>query len=203
MRDHMKMRHENEKVADALKAARMGRGLSQRALGARTGVPQSHISRIENGGVNLTVSSLATIANALDLEVVLVPRKAVPAVRTIARGVDTAPTATPEARRAIAGIARALESIFRTLNIDHPVIESLQRRLREFRQFETLVRNTDPLRDIGEALKAIDDPSDIAALEEVSRKMDDFRNALVHGAAEGNRVRLPRPAYRPDGDIGE
>ena len=74
-----------EQVAQTLKAARQGKGLSQRALSKLAGVPQSHISRIENGVVDLRLSSLVEIARVLDLEVTLVPRKSVPAVQSIVR----------------------------------------------------------------------------------------------------------------------
>ena len=87
------MGYEAENLAAALKAARINKGLSQRALSALAGVPQSHISKIETSGVNLTISSLAAIAHALDLEIALIPRKAVPAVKSITRGFDEAPRA--------------------------------------------------------------------------------------------------------------
>jgi transcriptional regulator with XRE-family HTH domain len=74
-----------EDIADTLRLARADKALSQRELGERTGVPQSHISKIEQGAVDLRVSSLRAIANALDLEIALVPRKAMPAVKSIAR----------------------------------------------------------------------------------------------------------------------
>lgn len=74
-----------EDIADTLRRARAVKHLSQRELGERTGVPQSHISKIEKGAVDLRLSSLRAIANALDLEIALVPRKAMPAVKSIAR----------------------------------------------------------------------------------------------------------------------
>ena len=46
------MSYESEKLAATLKAAREKKGLSQRALSAHAGVPQSHISKIESGAVN-------------------------------------------------------------------------------------------------------------------------------------------------------
>jgi transcriptional regulator with XRE-family HTH domain len=70
-------------IADTLRLARADKALSQRELGERTGVPQSHISKIEKGAVDLRVSSLRAIANALDLEIALVPRIAMPAVKSI------------------------------------------------------------------------------------------------------------------------
>ncbi|HAE47039.1 MAG: transcriptional regulator [Tistrella sp.] len=70
-------------IAQELKAARQGKGLTQRALGSLTGLPQSHISKIETGTVDLQLSSLIELARVLDLEPVLVPRKALPAVLAV------------------------------------------------------------------------------------------------------------------------
>lgn len=75
-----------EHITDALKAARKRKGLSQRELSERSGVPQSHISRIENGAVDLRLSSLIELARTLDMELLIVPRKAVPAVQSIVHG---------------------------------------------------------------------------------------------------------------------
>jgi transcriptional regulator with XRE-family HTH domain len=202
MQDYIKMSYESEKLAATLKAAREKKGLSQRALSARAGVPQSHISKIESGAVNLTVSSLTAIANALDLELALVPRKAAPAVRTITRSVNDVPKATPEARKEIARLAKQLEHI-QSLKIDSPAFENLQRQFREMRQFENLIRNTDTLRSIREALKAVEGAGGVAALQDVSKQMNSLRNMLAHGVADEERTRLPRPAYRLDGDNDE
>lgn len=74
-----------EHIVRILKAARKSKGLSQRELGAKSGVPQGHISKIENGAVDLRLSSLVELARVLDLELTLVPRKMVPAVQSIVR----------------------------------------------------------------------------------------------------------------------
>ncbi|MDE0031461.1 MAG: helix-turn-helix transcriptional regulator [Deltaproteobacteria bacterium] len=75
-----------EQLIDTLKTAREAQGLSQRELSAKSRLPQSHISKIENGAVDLRTSSLVELARVLDLELVLVPRRGVPAVRSIVRG---------------------------------------------------------------------------------------------------------------------
>ena len=72
-------------IAATLKDARERKGLSQRALSTQAGVPQGQISRIENGEVDLRVSSLIALARALELELTLVPRKALSAVNAIIR----------------------------------------------------------------------------------------------------------------------
>lgn len=72
-----------EYLAKALKAARKGKKLSQRGLGKSTGMPQAQISKIENAAVDMKASTLIGLARSLDLEVVLVPRKYLPAVKSI------------------------------------------------------------------------------------------------------------------------
>ena len=84
------MNKENE-IIEAIKEARTSKGISQRALSNLTGVTQAHISNIENGGVDIQLSSLTQIARALDLEVKLVPRKSLPAVDTIIQSVNGFP----------------------------------------------------------------------------------------------------------------
>jgi transcriptional regulator with XRE-family HTH domain len=77
--------HANDDILQTLRTARESLGLSQRDLSARVDVPQSHISKIESGGTDLRLSSLIELARALDHEVVLVPRKLLPAVDSIVR----------------------------------------------------------------------------------------------------------------------
>ncbi|MCE2571865.1 helix-turn-helix domain-containing protein [Motilimonas eburnea] len=74
-----------EQIIESLREARIQKGFSQRELSAISGVPQSHISKIESGSVDLRVSSLITLARALDLELFVVPRKSVPAIKSIIR----------------------------------------------------------------------------------------------------------------------
>jgi transcriptional regulator with XRE-family HTH domain len=79
------MHYSLEHLSDRLRQGRIAKGLSQRELSKLAGVPQSHISKIESNQVDLRLSSLIAIANALDLEVELIPRKTMPAVQSIVR----------------------------------------------------------------------------------------------------------------------
>jgi transcriptional regulator with XRE-family HTH domain len=74
-----------EYLVKALKKAREAKKISQRALSKKVGMPQPQISKIENSAVDLQASSLIELARALDLEVMLVPRKHVPAVTSLIR----------------------------------------------------------------------------------------------------------------------
>ncbi len=93
---HIKMSSAGQHIVAALREARGKKGLSQRALSAQAGVPQSHISRIERGAVDLQLSSLIELARVLDLEVMTVPRRLVPAVQAIVRA-ETSPSGFSEA----------------------------------------------------------------------------------------------------------
>lgn len=79
------MSYVTAQILENLREARLRKGFSQRELSARSGVPQSHISKIESGGVDLRMSSLIALARALDLELFVVPKKSVPAIKSIIR----------------------------------------------------------------------------------------------------------------------
>lgn len=74
-----------EHIAQELKNARLKKGLSQRALSEKVKIPQSHISNIEQGLVDLQISSLIQLARTLELEVMLVPRPLVMTVKAMQR----------------------------------------------------------------------------------------------------------------------
>ena len=82
------MSYLTEQILVNLREARKRKGLSQRELSSRAGVPQSHISKIESGNVDLRISSLIALARVLDLEVVIAPRKTIPAINSIIRSTD-------------------------------------------------------------------------------------------------------------------
>lgn len=70
-------------IGALLKKFRLEKGLSQEALGLKVGFPQGHLSKIENGLVDLQVSSLVELARTLDLELMLIPRGFVKIVEEI------------------------------------------------------------------------------------------------------------------------
>ena len=83
-----------ESWSTALRDARRNAGISQRELASVVGFPQGHISRIESGAVDPRVSSAAKIARALELEPMLIPRRALPAVLELLQGFES-----PQRRR--------------------------------------------------------------------------------------------------------
>src|SRR5690606_40830896 len=103
------MGYDLEYFSERLRDARNAKHLSQRDLSKLAGVPQSHISRIESNQVDLRLSSLIAIANALDLQVALVPRQAMPAVQSIVR--QAAATATSRSQQESPSAARPAYSL--------------------------------------------------------------------------------------------
>ena len=201
-------------LVEQLKAARERKGLSQRDLGERVGLPQSHISKIENGTVDLQTSNLIEIARALDLELTLLPRSALPAVRAIQDSQRQETTRTvPEVDRNL----RLLRNRAGKLAARHPQAKALGQLVRtatEMQQVPTtpsgseLRRLTDTLNDIFRQLRqlASADRNKLATaplireIELSSERLTKLRNAAAQGVTD--RQTKPQPAYRLDDDGG-
>ncbi|HEV3156749.1 MAG TPA: helix-turn-helix transcriptional regulator [Candidatus Baltobacteraceae bacterium] len=69
-------------IGGAIRQARLTRGLSQTELGKQLGFTQGTVSRAERGS-DLRLGTLMELARALDLELLLAPRRLVPTIRAI------------------------------------------------------------------------------------------------------------------------
>lgn len=74
-----------EELTEKIRAAREKKGLSQRAFAKSIGMPQSRLSKIENGIIDLQTSNILELARSLDLELMLIPRQVVQAVNSLVR----------------------------------------------------------------------------------------------------------------------
>lgn len=191
------MSYGTEQLAARLKAAREAKGLSQRELSTLAGVPQSHISKIENDAVDLRVSSLSSMAHALDLELMLVPRKAIPAVQSITRSIASSPvinTATQRELDRIRETVDALASVASSASIDN-----LQCRIREITQIQSQIE-PDILQKVRRTLESIDASASNEAVNRAVEHIRALRNQLAHRASSQEMPRAPRPAYRLEED---
>ena len=75
-------------VIKTLKSIRIEKKLKQSELGSKLGLPQSHISKIEQGRTDPRLSTVSDMARLLDQELVLVPRVMLPAVRALIKSGD-------------------------------------------------------------------------------------------------------------------
>jgi transcriptional regulator with XRE-family HTH domain len=75
-------------IIEQLKRARLAKKLKQSELGVKLGLPQSHISKIEQGGSDPRLSTVTDMARLLDQELVLIPRSMLPFIRAMLSGED-------------------------------------------------------------------------------------------------------------------
>jgi transcriptional regulator with XRE-family HTH domain len=195
------MAYSTEQIAMSLRAAREAKGLSQRALSELVGVPQSHISKIENGAVDLRLSSLVEIARALDLEVMLVPRKNLSAVSTITRQASSGVGNTKTTARLAKELKRLLNTTKRIAN-QHTALRQvgqLRRRVNDLSLLEIPNSASDEIRQINKTIEAYaNEPENVVALNHALLQLQNFRNTIVHIQADRSEGEEIRPAYSLD-----
>ena len=195
-------------IITALAAARHRAGLSQRALGDKVGLAQSHISKIERGAVDPQTTSLVEIARVLGLELSLVPTPLMPALRALIR--ESIPTQslassldqelTRLARRARAlmrylpnlkvlpGIALAADEL-RIARLDEASYAEARSSIAAAHLTLSLLRNLSRGQPTSEAARNAAEP-----LEAVHQNLRRIRNAWAHRDTASPQSR----AYRLD-----
>jgi transcriptional regulator with XRE-family HTH domain len=73
-------------ILKQLKIARQKKGLKQSDFGNKLGLPQSHISKIEREETDPRLSTVVDMARVVDREILLIPRRLVPAIRAMIEG---------------------------------------------------------------------------------------------------------------------
>lgn len=186
-----------EQIVRGLKQARESKGLSQRQLAKMVNIPQSHISKIESNLVDLRVSSLVEIARALDMEIAVVPRKAIPAINSIARSTQSAAT-----NSAVTSVAKELERFQHTINqlsrqqLPAKEIAQIQRRVQDLKRLELPSSSLKAIKEASSDLRAfMRNNENVYALKKALNEMQALRSAMAHAAANVRPLDKPRPAY--------
>ena len=188
------MTYATDGIVQTLRRAREQSGLSQRDLSARIGVPQSHISKIESGATDLRLSSLVELARALHQELVLVPRKLLPAVEAITRSASSALSDEARQRGAVLNRAQAATARLTRAHPHQPVAERLGQTLRELANFQLGTSDLDTLRSVTDRLmKLPTGASALPAIDRAAKQLRDLRNRIAHAVPDA-----PRPAYSLD-----
>jgi transcriptional regulator with XRE-family HTH domain len=189
-------------IGKKLRQARNAKGLSQAALAKRAGVPQSHISKIENTGVDLRLSSLAEIARALDLELMLVPRKVVLATQSLIRQAQPAEfsLASLALRDDLAKLDKLAEDVLRE-HASSVEIARLKSRIHDLAQLEIPLSARDAVRALTKQLEAIKQNQNIQHVNAVMEEADRLRNKFAHVFPDPVPA-TQRPAYTLDDDDG-
>jgi transcriptional regulator with XRE-family HTH domain len=194
------MSYATEHIVLTLKNTRAAKGLSQRALSELAGVPQSHISNIERGAVDLRLSSLVELARVLDLELTLVPRKSIPAVNSIVRSTGNAPREV--STMATKHLKRLQNNIAELLN-EHPAnteLAQFQRQIRDLQHLRISALDLDKLRAANRALVAFNDNHDSDRLRDALIEVENLRNAISQRTARAVPADTVRPAYSLEED---
>ncbi len=198
------MIYATEHIARALRATRESKGLSQRELSAKSGVPQGHISKIENGDVDLRVSSLVALARVLEQELLLIPRKVVPAVHSIVR--SSTPNTPPDGktarhiRKELARLQNAISQLPDEL-LSKSELEQFQRQARELYNFRLSLPDIEAIRDASKTVRAfIKNPENLNAIRQSFSQIQDLRNHIAQGRDIDSAVESIRPAYNLDED---
>lgn len=189
------MSYATEVIVQALRNAREASGLSQRALSAKAGLSQSHISQIESGTLEPGLSKLVDIARALDLELVLVPKKLVPAIHSLT---TMARTERQSPSYALAEIDRAerLVNKLRSKTGSSAAIDRMLEALKFFRHAPIKPADLKIISDGADQLKRVHAGADNAQLiQSLAYEWMMIRNHLAHGISEE-----PRPAYAGEED---
>lgn len=199
-------------LAQILQAARERKGLSQRALAAKLGVRQSYVSRIETASIDPKSSSLTEIARALDLELVLLPRRLLPAVQALQRQDEPNESTKFEdsIRDRLNRIRHQLQTIEglagepKALTFLDKVIEELiplrfgalagvqiQTLLEQISNMLNQIRRT-PHPSVDKQISK----EALITIDRLARELRAIRNRLAHPTAE--QLSRPVPAYRLD-----
>lgn len=212
------MTYLNDQILKNLREARQRKGFSQRELSAKSGVPQSHISKIESGAVDLRVSSLVALARVLDLELELVPKKTVPAIKSIVRSSTSADTAYAQKhiQKEMDQYRQAIASMTQMPSIGNNDMEKLRKAVSDIEHFKidnsALKIVTSSRKTIEDAMKqssvnqlkeAIEQSNGVQeAMKKAVRQMSSLRNSLVHSNPI-QEVKASLPAYSLDGGDDE
>ncbi|MET4515230.1 helix-turn-helix transcriptional regulator [Bradyrhizobium sp. I1.7.5] len=187
------MAYQSEELIREVQGQRVKKAMSQRALAARSGLTQAHISQIETGRLEPGLSSFIQMARALDLEVVLVPKKLLPAVEGVLR--STAPEFFQEDGQSV--LFAKGERLIAKLKKRYGSSAALDR-ITEYLRFLKQVRLSKSdlalVTDVIETFrhdKASPPPKPV--LDNIAGVLQGLRNRIAHP------VEAPRPAYAFDG----
>jgi transcriptional regulator with XRE-family HTH domain len=187
-----------KEITKEIKIAREKKGLSQRELSSRSGVPQSHISRIEKGSIDLRLSSLIELARALELELTFVPRKVVPAVNSIVRSALAQVSKNTSTAKELKKMHNNLLNLKR-IGMDESVLNKINEYVSDIERFKLNISNIEQIRATNKIFYSIKNSMDsYNELENSANKLNILRNNLVHNSNINHNSDFKNSAYSLD-----
>jgi transcriptional regulator with XRE-family HTH domain len=190
------MAYKTEHTTQQIRAAREARGMSQRELSARSGLTQSHISQIERGTMEPGLASLVDVARALELEIVLAPKKLMPAIGNILASASlTSDTLTSQQRNLVGRVDRRLAEGKERFAIASDA-DSLKDSLALLRHLPLSADELETLSELAMNLRGWQSaPPNRREVSDFARAVRALRNAAVHRDRDDA---VPRSAYALD-----
>ncbi len=186
-------------LTEAIRQSRLAKGWSQRDLSARAHLTQAQISRIENGEVDMQVSTLIELARSLDLDLQLVPRTALVAVEAAVRSAEER-SSERSARNLLAALRRLAEQAEKAAPEREDIV-SIASSLRDLEPHASAFRGRFLIADM-ERLKTnleglltyppASRPSHAKPFRDAAAWLKQLRNTLMHAS------HAERPAYSLD-----
>ena len=190
------MAYKTEHITQQLRAAREAQKVSQRELSERSGLTQSHISQIERGAMEPGLGSLVDLARALGLEVVLAPKKLMPAIRNIVESSPTSSDILTSDQRKLVGRLQRWFGQQRSAFGSHSEADAFKNSLALLRH---LPLSADEMETLKETVARLDrwqvDPRSLQELSEIAHAVRQLRNIAVHRDRDDA---IPRSAYALD-----
>jgi transcriptional regulator with XRE-family HTH domain len=188
--------YKSEELIQAMKGRRTAAHISQRALSGRSGLTQAHISQIETGSLEPGLSSFIDMARGLDLEVVLVPKKLLPAVQGILQ--TPAEQSSPQAGEAVLReIARGERLVAKQKHL-YGSSADLDRIADCLRFFRHVALRKPDLETVSQAIKTLKhhqgSPPAKDTVAAIAADLQRLRNRVAHSPSQ-----MPRSAYAIDG----
>ena len=183
------MSYATQDLLEQLREARIALGISQKELGERVGLPQSNIARLESGKVNPRLSNLLEIARALDMDLRLLPRKALPVIQGALRANEMETDYRDATSRALQAIKTFQDGMAQASALNAAIPESLHRTIAELQryrfdhaQFQTLQDAIKPAQAAIARLQNNDASMDstMRRIRETKKKLESLRNQIAH-----------------------
>ncbi|MCP3392079.1 helix-turn-helix transcriptional regulator [Bradyrhizobium sp. CCGB12] len=186
------MGYPSQDLIRSVQAKRTQERMSQRALAVRSGLTQAHISQIETGRLEPGLSSFIQMVRALDLEIVLVPKKLLPAVEAVLRS-NTNDFSLEEGPSNLFAKAERIVSGQRKRHGSSAALDRIAEYLRFLKQVHLSKADLTVVNDVVDTLRGYRaEPIPNSVLETSAGVLQGLRNRIAHP------VETPRPAYALD-----
>ncbi len=187
-------------IGKALQAARDRIGLTQRAFAEKAGTTQARVSKIENGETDARLSTLIELGRSLDLELMLVPREHIPAVKAILS--HQPPTASDKVAREMLDRLRTLIVQLKQQYPTNEQLDRIERTAKELANLRITEARASTIQRLTENLKLVQKtPALASTLDTHATALRQLRNEIAHSVSDDTLK--PRPAYSLDEDDDE